>query len=202
MTGPSPPNLDVNGRRPDIDSTLLSPVFENSHRYASRNSRDVPLTRPSISDDALSDGEVSPVSPRLPSFSIPRPSHKPRAELQKLLAHSLEQLRRRPKPPSVFDQFKQGSANADDIGTGSVAETLRGAVKFKSARANGEGRATGQDESDDEDDGAVFSTNRTCELLSQMQEVLAVATEVFDSEYVHLINTVIEAEDDELALDE
>jgi hypothetical protein len=172
--------VDTSGGRRSSDNARLSPGTERLYPDASDSSPGGRPPRLSLSDGAVSDEDIRAVSPKSPSFLKTRASTKSRDEWRKALASAIDQLRQRSKPPSVFDQFRQSTANVQGRGLGAVVESVRGAVKLKQSKAvNGAPRPTAPDDSDEEDSG-VFHTDKTTQLLLATQAALAAVPEAID----------------------
>ncbi|KAJ7111596.1 hypothetical protein C8R43DRAFT_935944 [Mycena crocata] len=138
----------------------------------------------------------SPITPTLlPSFHVDPPQlseklhsskHRIRDESRKLLAHVLASLKNRTLPPPVYDAFT--TLKDDTVGNGftAIAETVRGVVKMRAATRS-DTNATASppvDDEDDEDDGRIFSTDPTLELVTQLRDVLIISAaqgwQIFD----------------------
>lgn len=116
------------------------------------------------------------------------PIGKYRDESRKLLTHVLGQLHNRPKPPSIFDSFRTDTSNAEIKSFRTAVRVVQGAVKLKSTQQRGHRQQPSQfhDDSDEEEDNGVFSTDVTFDLMTQLVSALAVAVKgnwrIFDEE--------------------
>ncbi|TFY64025.1 hypothetical protein EVJ58_g2899 [Rhodofomes roseus] len=103
-------------------------------------------------------------------------SSKARNESRKLLAHLLSQLQNRPLPPSSLQVTQNVVAQAEK-GFGAVVQTVKTAVKHR--RTKSEAKAMKGMQADDSDsdleDDAVFTTDITFDLMSQLKDVLIIS---------------------------
>lgn len=113
---------------------------------------------------------VSPFTEKL--FS----ANKTQSELQKLLAHLLSRLKSREQPPSVYEGLRKTSARKSSLTFGAVVETVRSAVRFKSAGRDFDGPSSSRIEEDiDVDNEQDFSTDSTFDMLTQLRDLLILA---------------------------
>lgn len=107
----------------------------------------------------------------------PGSSNKARNESRKLLAHLLSQLQHRPMPPSSLQTIEDMSAPTEK-GLGAVVQTVKVAVKHRRTRSEAKAaRGLQADDSDsDLEDDAVFSTDITFDLMSQLKDVLIISS--------------------------
>lgn len=120
--------------------------------------------------------------PRL-SEKLQSTKNRIRDESRKLLQHILNQLRSRTSPPLVYDAFStvknETAANSFAI----IAETVRGVVKLRTGPTPLPPTAPADDDVD-EDEGRVFSTDSTLELMTQLRDVLVISAsqgwQIFD----------------------
>ena len=104
-------------------------------------------------------------------------NNKARNESRKLLAHLLSQLQHRPMPPSSLHALEDVSAPTEK-GLGAVVQTVKVAVKHRRTRSEAKAaRGMQADDSDsDLEDDAVFSTDVTFDLMSQLKDVLIISS--------------------------
>ena len=104
-------------------------------------------------------------------------SNKARNESRKLLAHLLSQLQHRPMPPSSLHALEDMSAPTEK-GLGAVVQTVKVAVKHRRTRSEAKAARGMQAEDSDSDleDDAVFSTDVTFDLMSQLKDVLIISS--------------------------
>lgn len=126
-------------------------------------------TSPNLNDSSIF-ADVKLVEP-------PGSSNKARNESRKLLAHLLSQLQRRPMPPSSLHAPEDMSAPTEK-GLGAVVQTVKVAVKHRRTRSEAKAaRGLQADDSDsDLEDDAVFSTDITFDLMSQLKDVLVISS--------------------------
>ncbi|KAJ6596919.1 hypothetical protein DFH09DRAFT_972654 [Mycena vulgaris] len=157
-----------------------------------------------VSVELASPSPLTPTGIPLPSFYVSTPDpprlseklhsskHRIRDESRKLLAHVLSQLKNRALPPPVYNAF---TAVNDEIAGNSftvIAETVRGVVKMRAGRS-APVAPTSLDDEGDEDDGRVFSTDATLELMTQLRDVLIISAaqgwQIFDESLVPEMRT-------------
>ncbi|KAI0062284.1 hypothetical protein BV25DRAFT_1804358 [Artomyces pyxidatus] len=115
--------------------------------------------------------EKIPPSPSFqPAASAPYGTNRARDESQKLLSHLLDQLRRRPQPPPLFDALTIRSSTV----TGKRAGSAKGVVGFAS---NKKGKTpNGQNDSDsDEEIDTGFSPDVALDLMNRLRDVLTIS---------------------------
>ncbi|KAJ6502509.1 hypothetical protein C8R45DRAFT_976826 [Mycena sanguinolenta] len=161
----------------------------------------------SYNEPKLSVEVASPRTPLTPTSSFPsfrissdrdRPqlseklqssSSKIRDESRKLLVYILERLKNRTLPPPVYAAFAAVQDDISGSNFAAIAQTVRGVVKMRSgpsARPEGNvsSNSTLDDEGDEDDDGGMFSTDTTLELLTQLRDVLIISAaqgwQIFD----------------------
>ncbi|KAJ7452375.1 hypothetical protein B0H11DRAFT_2327847, partial [Mycena galericulata] len=114
--------------------------------------------------------------------------HRIRDESRKLLAHVLNQLKTRALPPPVYDAFTTVRDDAVGNNFTAIAETVRGVVKMRHGRPDNNAPISPLDDEGDEDDGRIFSTDATLELLTQLRDVLIISAaqgwQIFDEDAV------------------
>ncbi|KAI0054105.1 hypothetical protein FA95DRAFT_1480391 [Auriscalpium vulgare] len=110
--------------------------------------------------------------PAAPSFastsSALQGTDRAREERRKLLGHLLEQLRRRPRPPSVFD----GPATRDPAAAKKRAGIAKGLAAVRRERSGASGPV--DSDSDDEVDTA-FSPDEALESMNRLRDVLTLS---------------------------
>ncbi|KZT67735.1 hypothetical protein DAEQUDRAFT_712938 [Daedalea quercina L-15889] len=130
----------------------------------------LPALRISVSPNV----EKSPVEAK--KNIEPPGSSRARNESRKLLAHILSQLQNRPMPPSSLQAMPNLVAPAEK-GLGAVVQSVRVAVKHRRTKSEGKtlkGMQADDSDSDLEDD-ALFSTDTTFDLMSQLKDVLIIS---------------------------
>ncbi|KAJ7219313.1 hypothetical protein GGX14DRAFT_435653 [Mycena pura] len=169
---PVPPTIQTSNILTSVDIASPTPTTP-TNAY--------PAFRVSASDSA-------PLSEKLHSSK-----NRIRDESRKLLAHVLNQLKNRVLPPPVYDAF--ATVRTDAVGTGfaAVAQTVRGAVRFRAGRPEYDPPPSAADEEDEEEDGRVFSTDATLELMTQLRDVLIISAaqgwQIFDESTVPEVRT-------------
>ncbi|KAK7054868.1 hypothetical protein VNI00_003331 [Paramarasmius palmivorus] len=131
----------------------------------------VPTGVPSFRVSGSPPSEKPPTSPLGLTFRSSQKTSSRKTESRKLLAHVLNQLSRRTMPPSVYDDLGIDE-DAKEKGTGLV-ETVKDVVKL--------GKETREEErnvlspADEDDEGGVYSTDATFELMTQLMDVLKIS---------------------------
>ncbi|KAJ7709877.1 hypothetical protein B0H17DRAFT_1029591 [Mycena rosella] len=136
---------------------------------------------------------ITPTANSLPSFRVstsdpPRFSeklnsskHRIRDESRKLLAHVLRQLSNRILPPPVYAAFTTVKDEVAGNSFAAIADTVRGVVKMRTGPLS---PTSPLDDEGDEDDGRVFTTDATLELVTQLRDVLIISAaqgwQIFD----------------------
>lgn len=191
MDSPARPQISHLQVDPD---TLLDPSnISDSEGGPSPRSRGrsfskaiLPAFRISTAGTPKSSTQYTPTHSRSNSAQQPDPIGKYREESRKLLSHVLGQLHNRPKPPSVFDSFKNDISQPEAKSFRIAVRAMQGVVKLKAAQQKGHRQQPSQfhDDSDEEDDNGVFSTDFTFGLMTQLVSALAVAVkgnwQIFD----------------------
>ncbi|KAF7338262.1 hypothetical protein MVEN_02051500 [Mycena venus] len=117
--------------------------------------------------------------------------HKIRDESRKLLVYILERLKNRTLPPPIYTAFTAVQDINVSNNFAAIAQTVRGVVKMRSGPAGPSGRSESfnvpsslDDDGDEDDDGGIFSTDTTLELLTQLKDVLIISAaqgwQIFD----------------------
>ncbi|KAH7926319.1 hypothetical protein BV22DRAFT_1063234 [Leucogyrophana mollusca] len=128
-------------------------------------------------------------SPSVPAAKLLPSQNGSRAldELRKLVAHLLDQLQNREKPPSVFDTFNVHIPRPNERGLGQVVGAFREVVKPKGAVRGPQVPVYQLQKEDNEDDYGnenAFSTEATFDLMIQMKDVLQISVaqgwQIFD----------------------
>jgi len=140
-------------------------------------SRSLSPTIPSLRVTSSPTGQAG-FAPPSPSYNEKfLPVNRTQTELQKLLAHLLARLKNRSKPPSIYQGLRAESARKQTLSLGAVVETVRSAVRFKSAAENTElslgTRVATEDTNDDNEQD--FSTDDTYEDLLRLRDLLILA---------------------------
>jgi len=135
----------------------LSPSFRERARAHSHAA--LPSRRPSQIDISNTTSLLPPRSPLL----VPPPGMtKARDESQKLLAHVLEQLRHRPKCPSLYPSQSP---------TATVAKPI--ALRSSASRTTSEARSLDPDNEDSPE--RVFSPDLAFDLMNRLRDVLMIS---------------------------
>ncbi|KAF5315600.1 hypothetical protein D9611_004713 [Ephemerocybe angulata] len=111
------------------------------------------------------------------TVQAPNPSSRAKNESRKLLTHVLYQLLNRRRPPPVSQAIAELGREAAEGGAGAISDILRGVASMGRSMSKDPSRVTDTDDregSDDEEDGA-FSTETTFELMTQLQDLLAMS---------------------------
>ncbi|KAJ7109404.1 hypothetical protein C8R44DRAFT_286771 [Mycena epipterygia] len=150
-----------------------------------------------VSVELASPTPITPTANSLPSFRVstsdpPHLSeklqsskHRIRDESRKLLAHVLSQLKTRALPPPIYDAFTTVKDDATGNTFTVIAETVRGVVKMRAGRPGAYNAPTSPlDDEGDDDEGRIFSTDATLELMTQLRDVLIISAaqgwQIFD----------------------
>ncbi|KAF7363481.1 hypothetical protein MSAN_01004000 [Mycena sanguinolenta] len=161
-------------------------------------------------DAKISVEVASPRTPLTPTSSFPsfrissssdRPqlseklqssSSKIRDESRKLLVYILERLKNRTLPPPIYAAFATVQDDISGSSFAAIAQTVRGVVKMRAGpsgrpEVNPPSNSAMDDEGDEDDDGGIFSTDTTLELLTQLRDVLIISAaqgwQIFDEGY-------------------
>jgi len=100
-------------------------------------------------------------------------------ESRKLLAHILDQLQRRQKPPPFFEAYSDIQVASNENTLGVFVETVRETMNLR-------GKQRIQMDATDEENGRVFSTDTTYDLMMQLKNLLIMSDvqqwRIFDDE--------------------
>ncbi|KAJ7685226.1 hypothetical protein DFH06DRAFT_1157872 [Mycena polygramma] len=149
-----------------------------------------------VSVEPASPIPVTPTATSLPSFRVsssdpPQLSEKLASsknriisESRKLLVYVLNRLQSRALPPPIYDAFTTVRDDSTGRGLAAIAQTVRGVVKMRAGPVGRPELNAPADEEDDEDDGGIFSTDTTLELMTQLRDVLIISAaqgwQIFD----------------------
>ncbi|KAJ7774577.1 hypothetical protein DFH07DRAFT_865871 [Mycena maculata] len=148
-----------------------------------------------VSLEVASPTPITPTANSLPSFHVspsdpPQLSekkHRIRDESRKLLSHILNQLKTRVPPPPIFDAFTTLKEDSAGNSFAAIAETVRGVVRIRPGRPENNPTSPVDDDGE-EDDGRIFSTDATLELVTQLRDVLIISAaqgwQIFDEDAV------------------
>jgi hypothetical protein len=167
-------------RRPPIPSIQTSNVSAYQEKVEV-----VSPTPTTPTANALPSFHISPSDPPRLSEKLQSSKHRIREESRKLLAHVLSQLQHghRTLPPPIYDAFTTVKDEIAGNGFAVIAETVRGVVKMRAGRPVAAPTSNFDDEGE-EDDGRVFSTDATLELMTQLRDVLIISAaqgwQIFD----------------------
>ncbi|KAJ6630829.1 hypothetical protein B0H10DRAFT_1938967 [Mycena sp. CBHHK59/15] len=168
---------------------------------ANIHTSDFDIYHEKVSIDVSSPAPLTPTANSLPSFRVsttPQPPqlseklhssrHRIRDESRKLLTHLLGQLKTRVLPPPVYNAFTTVKDDLGGKGFALIAETVKGVVKFRAGRQEPDSSTAPLDDETDEDDGRIFSTDATLELMTQLRDVLIISAaqgwQIFDESSV------------------
>ncbi|KAG6850997.1 hypothetical protein H0H93_004484 [Arthromyces matolae] len=177
-TSTTPSTPTPRSRVPAIDTTL---THDDSSSAATPTSpfNDILTLQIPTSPGIDASPTLSPTTLRSHSSNKFKVNHTDRArtESRKLLAHVLDQLKRRTMPPSIFDAFNHPEPQgADNLGT--LLQTVRTAISNPKRTIHDEKRrippATGDEDSDEEGDHE-FSTDATYALMLQLKDLLRIS---------------------------
>ena len=136
--------------------------------------------------------EPGPSKPAIRISTFPATKPTGRAyESRKLLAHILDQLNGRPKPPLLFEAFSNAQSTSIEKNPGAFLEMMKGKRRDTKQSVQVEPM---DDDTEDELDG-VFTTNVTYDLMVQLKNVLMMSVaqgwHIFDGEYDQPIVVVL-----------
>ncbi|KAJ7063344.1 hypothetical protein C8F01DRAFT_1132647 [Mycena amicta] len=135
-----------------------------------------PLIQTSVGHASIELASPTLVTPTSPFPPLSVHSSRKIEESRKLLAHVLAQLRNRSLPPAVYDAFAIVRDDSSATSFAAIAQTVRGVVKLRTGRAeNDPPSPSTQDDEEEEDEGRVFTTEPTLELMTQLRDVLVIS---------------------------
>lgn len=129
---------------------------------------------PSLRISTAINSEKRSASQNIVSVVATQGSEKAKSESRKLLAHLLDQLRRREMPSN--DDRTSGQRKGGGLGIGSVVKSVKNVVSQRDAT---EARKPSTSDDEDEDlvgDGADFYTDTAFDLMSQLKDVFIIAS--------------------------
>lgn len=149
-----------------------------------------PADRTQARNDSPYSGKPGPSRPviRLSTSPASKPTGR-RHESRKLLAHILDQLDRRPKPPPLFEAFPNSHFSLSGNTLGVFVETVKENLNSSSKRRDAKQSVQVDPTDDDTDDelNRVFTTDTTYDLMVQLKNLLMMSVaegwHIFDEEY-------------------
>lgn len=164
----------------NVSASLLSP---------SGRGRSASLTQNALPSLRIS-GEMprSPVAENLSNMAMSQGIGKARNESRKLLAHILDQLKRRPMPPTLFRSLGNRSAPPEKS-LDTVVRTVKVITAMRTKKSKRSNKAPEFDDSDEDFiDDREFHTDGTFDLLSQARDVLLISAaqrwDIFSDRFV------------------
>ncbi|KAF9815310.1 hypothetical protein IEO21_04673 [Rhodonia placenta] len=162
--------LDISGAEAQSRGPV-NPLSPGRSRARSLSQTVLPSFRLSASPGNAEKSSIDDISQN----TIFHGANKARSESRKLLAHILQELRDRPKPPSSLAASKTGTRA--DKGLGAVIQSVKGAVKHQRTRSQAKVYTNvAQDENDsDLEEDIEFNTDVTFGLMCQLRDVLYIS---------------------------